>query len=112
MLIPSQDDRPITVWTSTLKRTIATARFLPKHYKQLQWKALDELGSGLCDGLTYEEINRLYPADFSARDKDKYNYRYPGGESYRDVVIRLEPIIMELERSENILIITHQAILR
>lgn len=32
--------------------------------------------------------------------------------SYRDVVIRLEPIIMELERSENILIITHQAVLR
>jgi len=28
------------------------------------------------------------------------------------VVIRLEPIIMELERSENILIVTHQAILR
>ena len=31
---------------------------------------------------------------------------------YRDVVIRLEPIIMELERSENILIVTHQAVLR
>jgi hypothetical protein len=32
--------------------------------------------------------------------------------SYRDVVIRLEPIIMELERSEDILIVTHQAVLR
>jgi 6-phosphofructo-2-kinase/fructose-2,6-biphosphatase 2 len=31
---------------------------------------------------------------------------------YRDVVIRLEPIIMELERSEDIMIVTHQAILR
>ena len=28
------------------------------------------------------------------------------------MVIRLEPIIMELERSENILIVTHQAVLR
>jgi 6-phosphofructo-2-kinase/fructose-2,6-biphosphatase 2 len=28
------------------------------------------------------------------------------------VVIRLEPIIMELERSEDILIVTHQAVLR
>jgi len=54
----------------------------------------------------YEEIERAYPDDFRARDDDKYNYRYRGGESYRDVVIRLEPIIMELERSENILIIT------
>lgn len=78
----------------------------------MEWKALDELDSGVCDGLTYAEIEEKYPADFAARDEDKYNYRYLGGESYRDVVIRLEPIIMELERSENILIVTHQAILR
>lgn len=31
-----------------------------------------------------------------------------GGESYRDVVTRLEPVIMELERQENILVIGHQ----
>ncbi|KAK4245088.1 6-phosphofructo-2-kinase-domain-containing protein [Corynascus novoguineensis] len=105
-------DRPLTVWTSTLKRTIATARHLPKHYNQLQWKALDELDAGVCDGLTYQEIADQYPEDFQARDEDKYNYRYRGGESYRDVVIRLEPIIMELERSENILIISHQAVIR
>lgn len=108
----AQSDRPLTVWTSTLKRTIATARHLPKHYNQLQWKALDELDAGVCDGLTYQEINDIYPEDFQARDEDKYNYRYRGGESYRDVVIRLEPIIMELERSEDILIISHQAVIR
>lgn len=102
----------MTVWTSTLQRTIATARFLPPAYNQLQWKALDELDSGVCDGMTYEEIKEEYPEDFAARDDDKYNYRYRGGESYRDVVIRLEPIIMELERSEDILIVTHQAVLR
>lgn len=107
-----QDDRPLTVWTSTLKRTIQTARFLPADYNQLQWKALDELDAGVCDGLTYAEIAEKFPEDFAARDEDKYNYRYRGGESYRDVVIRLEPIIMELERSENILIVTHQAVIR
>lgn len=110
-MIP-QSDRPLTVWTSTLRRTIATARHLPKHYNQLQWKALDELDAGVCDGMTYQEIKDQYPEDFEARDEDKYNYRYRGGESYRDVVIRLEPIIMELERSEDILIVTHQAVLR
>ncbi|KAF2205648.1 fructose-2,6-bisphosphatase-like protein [Delitschia confertaspora ATCC 74209] len=104
------DGRKLTVWTSTLKRTIQTARFLP--FEKLEWKALDELDSGVCDGLTYGEIEQKYPEDFKQRDEDKYNYRYLGGESYRDVVIRLEPIIMELERSENILIVTHQAILR
>lgn len=98
------------MWTSTLKRTIQTARFL--EFEKLEWKALDELDSGVCDGLTYAEIEERYPDDFKQRDADKYNYRYLGGESYRDVVVRLEPIIMELERSENILIVTHQAILR
>ncbi|QLG71436.1 hypothetical protein HG535_0B04780 [Zygotorulaspora mrakii] len=106
----SAGDADLTVWTSTLCRTQQSAQYLP--YKQLQWKALDELDAGVCDGMTYEEIEEKYPEDFKARDEDKYEYRYPGGESYRDVVIRLEPIIMELERQENILIVTHQAVLR
>ncbi|GAB1736097.1 hypothetical protein NU219Hw_g6148t1 [Hortaea werneckii] len=110
LVAKSAGDLPLTVWTSTLKRTGQTARHLP--YEKLSWKALDELDSGVCDGLTYAEIEQKFPQDFKARDEDKYNYRYLGGESYRDVVIRLEPIIMELERSENILIVTHQAVLR
>lgn len=40
----------------------------------------------------------FYKEDFNERDDDKYNYRYKGGESYRDLVQRLEPVIMELER--------------
>ncbi|POW01384.1 hypothetical protein PSTT_12501 [Puccinia striiformis] len=95
-------DRPLTVWTSTLKRTIQTARDLP--YPKLTWKSLDELDAGVCDGMTYEEIEEHYPEDYAERDDDKFNYRYRGGESYRDVVVRLEPVIMELERQENILI--------
>ncbi|KAI3615770.1 fructose--bisphosphatase [Moniliophthora roreri] len=102
--------QPLTVWTSTLKRTIQTAQYLP--YTKLTWKSLDELDAGVCDGMTYEEIEQEYPDDFANRDDDKFNYRYRGGESYRDVVIRLEPVIMELERQESILIVGHQAILR
>ncbi|KAI5118366.1 hypothetical protein M0805_004338 [Coniferiporia weirii] len=103
-------DAPLTVWTSTLQRTVQTAADLP--YNKLTWKSLDELDAGVCDGMTYDEIEEEYPEDFANRDEDKFNYRYRGGESYRDVVVRLEPVIMELERQENILIIGHQAILR
>lgn len=104
------EGKELSVWTSTLIRTEETAQHLP--YEKLKWKALDELDAGVCDGMTYEEIEETYPDDFRARDDDKYEYRYRGGESYRDVVIRLEPVIMELERQENVLIITHQAVLR
>lgn len=100
----------VQVWTSTLQRTIQTAAELP--YPKLTWKSLDELDAGVCDGMTYEEIEQAYPEDFANRDEDKFNYRYRGGESYRDVVVRLEPVIMELERQENILIFGHQAIIR
>lgn len=37
-----------------MKRTIATAEHLT--YPKLAWKALDELDAGVCDGMTYEEI--------------------------------------------------------
>lgn len=113
LLAKAQDGIPeskLTVWTSTLKRTQQTAQYLP--YRKLQWKALDELDAGVCDGLTYKEIQERYPEDFAARDENKFEYRYRGGESYRDVVTRLDPIIMELERQENIVIVTHQAVLR
>ncbi|CAO3599197.1 unnamed protein product [Absidia cylindrospora] len=104
------DDYPLTVWTSTMKRTIQTARHLK--YPQKQWKALDELDTGVCDGMTYDEIAEKYPDDFLQRDQDKFNYRYRGGESYRDLVLRLEPVIMELEQHEKILIVAHQATIR
>eukprot|EP00775_Hariotina_reticulata_P005300 gene5300-5535_t len=32
---------PVSVWTSTLRRTIATANYLP--YPKLRWKTLDEI---------------------------------------------------------------------
>jgi len=57
-------------------------------------------------------IKREYPDQFAARDKDKFAYRYPRGESYEDLVARLEPVIMELERQGNVLVVSHQAVFR
>lgn len=33
-------------------------------------------------------------------------------QSYEDLVQRLEPVIMELERQENVLVVCHQAVMR
>lgn len=67
---------------------------------------------GICEEMTYEEIQQKFPEDFAARDANKFQYRYPRGESYEDLVARLEPVIMELERQENVLVVGHQAVLR
>lgn len=103
--------RPPNVWTSALRRTIETAGYL--QIPSLPWRALDEIDAGVCDGMTYREIAEQMPEEFAARAQDKLNYRYPRGESYVDVVQRLEPVILELERErEPVLVIGHQAVLR
>ncbi|XP_048840389.1 6-phosphofructo-2-kinase/fructose-2,6-bisphosphatase 1-like isoform X1 [Brienomyrus brachyistius] len=108
--IRSQCIRDLKVWTSHMKRTIQTAEALGVPYEQ--WKALNEIDAGVCEELTYEEIQDHYPEEFALRDQDKYRYRYPKGESYEDLVHRLEPVIMELERQENVLVVCHQAVMR
>jgi 6-phosphofructo-2-kinase/fructose-2,6-biphosphatase 2 len=51
-------------------------------------------------------------ADCDVHLADLAKQRYRGGESYRDVVVRLEPVIMELERQGDILLVCHQAVVR
>jgi broad specificity phosphatase PhoE len=41
---------------------------------------LDELYAGTCDGMTYKEIEQVYPEEFERRQRDKLAYRYPRGE--------------------------------
>ena len=63
--------------------------------------------------MTYEEIEANFPDEWARRNTDKLAYRYPRGESYLDVIARLEPIIIEMERHrEPLLIVAHQGILR
>uniref|UniRef100_H0YS35 6-phosphofructo-2-kinase/fructose-2,6-bisphosphatase 2 n=1 Tax=Taeniopygia guttata TaxID=59729 RepID=H0YS35_TAEGU len=108
--IEEQEIVDLKVWTSQLKRTIQTAESLGVLYEQ--WKILNEIDAGVCEEMTYAEIEAKYPDEFAMRDQEKYLYRYPGGESYQDLVQRLEPVIMELERQGNVLVISHQAVMR
>jgi 6-phosphofructo-2-kinase/fructose-2,6-biphosphatase len=101
-----------SIWTSTLQRTLLTARHIVG-FPKVQWRALDEINAGVCDGMTYLEIKETMPEDYQARKQDKLRYRYPRGESYLDVIQRLEPVIIELERQRSpVVVIAHQAILR
>lgn len=104
------------VWTSMLRRTIETADYFDEDMFAIkEMRMLNELGAGMCDGMTYAEINQRYPHEYAARISDKIRYRYPGngGESYLDVINRLRPVIVEMERMEdNALIIAHRVVAR
>ncbi|KAK3206573.1 hypothetical protein Dsin_020619 [Dipteronia sinensis] len=107
-----KSERAASIWTSTLQRTIITASPIAG-FPKIQWRALDEINAGVCDGMTYEEIKKNMPEEYDSRKKDKLRYRYPRGESYLDVIQRLEPVIIELERQRApVVVISHQAVLR
>lgn len=93
-----------------MKRTIQTVASVDA--PQERWKNLNEIDAGNCEEMTYEQIQASFPEEFKARDKNKFAYRYPRGESYEDLVARLEPVMMELERQGNVLVVSHQAVLR
>lgn len=115
---------PARLWTSTMRRTIETARYISHHniqagdtsWTQMQHRVsrnLDELFAGDYDGMTYEEIADQFEGECFLRKIDKLGYRYPRGESYLDLIARLDPFVHELESyREPILIISHQATLR
>ncbi|KAG2204588.1 hypothetical protein INT47_012647 [Mucor saturninus] len=105
-----------TIWTSMLKRSMQTAEsFDPDEYDIKHIRFLNEINSGSREGMTYEEIKAQHPSEFQARQDNKLYYRYPGmgGESYLDVIHRLQSMIIELERmNQSCLIVTHRVVLR
>ncbi len=104
-------DDELHVWTSRLQRTVQTAEHLPSVPRS--FRSLDEIDAGVCDAMTYAEVKRKFPDEFALRAADKLNYRYPRGESYADLIQRLDRIIVEIERHDApILIIGHQGVLR
>ncbi|MFO0617027.1 MAG: 6-phosphofructo-2-kinase/fructose-2,6-bisphosphatase [Polyangiaceae bacterium] len=103
--------QPFSIWTSRLKRTIQTAEAIGGEARS--FRQLDEIDAGVCDGMTYAEVKRRFPEEFAIRARDKLNYRYPRGESYTDLIQRLERVIIEIERHDApILIVGHQGVLR
>ena len=109
------------LFTSSLRRTKLTARHIKHDTLDDGWivmrpkvlRNLDEIYAGVFDGYTYKEIQTVAPEEFEARSRNKLTYRYPRGESYLDVIDRLAPVIQEIERTKDpILIVGHQGILR
>lgn len=104
------------VWTSMLLRAVESGNYFNDlEYNVKAMRMLNELGGGKYDGMTYDEIRRKHPKEFESRIKNKLTYRYPGvgGELYLDVLVRLRPVINEIERTtDHLLIVSHRVVLR
>lgn len=111
---PDATLKPLTIWTSTRRRTVETSQYLASMgYKVRQRSQMSQLNPGVCEKLSEAKIRELYPEEVAKHEKDCYHFRYPRAESYHDLAVRLESIILELEREQNdILIIAHESVLR
>ncbi len=107
------------IFTSRKKRTIQTAFHIRQRQEDctiIPFDEFNEINSGICECLSYEEIRRKMPGVYAERKRDKYNYIYPGGEGYVSMKERVDRGIKKAiylsRNSRNIMIIGHRAVNR
>lgn len=107
---------PIVVWSSKRVRTFQTANYLVQDTtgKVTQRTQLTQLNPGdAIDGLTAAQIEEKYPGEFEEHQENPYHHRYPRAESYHDLAVRMEPLIMEMERTRgDLVVVAHESVLR
>lgn len=107
------------IFTSQKKRTIQTAKpimNLQEKCEIIPLSEFNEIDSGICEKMSYEEIKKGLPRVYGERKKDKYNYVYPGGEGYvtmQDRIYRgIKKALYLSNPSLNIMIVGHRAVNR
>lgn len=115
-----REREPTQVFTSTMTRAVASAGTL-EHQQMSVLNPIDKgtVGAGWwdveCEGDTppWDELERRQPEVCAQWRKDPLRSRFPGGESYMDVVRRLEGFLMDVEMcTRPVLIVSHITVLQ
>ena len=114
----SKKDIPI-IFTSSMLRTYQTAEPIAAEQNKctiIRLPEFNEIDSGTCECMSYDEIRSTMPDVYKARKKDKYNYVYPEGEGYVTMKERINRGINKVlylgDISKNIIIVGHRAVNR
>ncbi|KAK6464783.1 6-phosphofructo-2-kinase [Scheffersomyces coipomensis] len=108
------DINSLVVWTSVKQRTVETTKFFAERNVKIRHRIqLSQKNPGIVGGLSEEEIEQKFPNEYDHYQRDPYHYRFSRSESYHDLAIKIEPLILEMERmSGDILIIADDTILK
>ncbi|GEQ68501.1 hypothetical protein JCM33374_g2169 [Metschnikowia sp. JCM 33374] len=108
------DEDSFVVWTSVKRRTIETTKYFRDAGVNIRHRIqLSQKNPGVVAGMSDDEIKEKYPSEFESYLKDSYHHRFSRAESYHDLAIKIEPLILEMERmSGDILIIADETVLR
>ncbi|KAF6013287.1 hypothetical protein HII12_002002 [Brettanomyces bruxellensis] len=104
----------LEIWTSTRLRTMQAAAVFKEAGLVVKPRSeLNQLNPGDSEGLTDQTLKGKYPSDYEHHKLDPYHHRYPRAESYHDLALKLEPLILEVGRIDNdILIIADETVIR
>ncbi|KAF6070347.1 6-phosphofructo-2-kinase family protein [Candida albicans] len=109
-----KDNNSLAIWTSVKRRTIETTQFFAAKNIPIRHRVqLSQKNPGITGTLTDDEIREKFPIEYAQYDHSPYHYRYPRAESYHDLAIKIEPLILEMERmSGDLLIIADETVLQ
>lgn len=73
--------KPLTVWTSTRRRTVETSAWLEaKGFRVRQRSQMSQLNPGVCEKMSEKKIREKYPEEVAKHEQDPYHHRYPRAE--------------------------------
>lgn len=73
--------KPLSVWTSTRRRTVETsAFFIEQGFRVRQRSQMSQLNPGVCEKMSERKIRELYPEEVKKHEMDAYHHRYPRAE--------------------------------
>ncbi|MBC8031212.1 MAG: histidine phosphatase family protein [Pyrinomonadaceae bacterium] len=106
-----------TIYTSSLRRTIATAAPLCDALGMTSHVCADlnEIGYGQWEGLTKEEVDASYHDDYISWQADPAWHAPTGGELAVEIARRAGRVLEEIEREHadgNVLVVSHKATIR
>jgi broad specificity phosphatase PhoE len=112
-----QGENIAAIFASPLDRTVETARILAEpHGLEVQTRdGLREISHGRWEQMTRKEVERAFPDEAAAWEKDPYTFAPAGGESGLAVTARALPVLMDIVRehpASNVLVVSHKATVR
>jgi 6-phosphofructo-2-kinase/fructose-2,6-biphosphatase 1 len=125
----SVPDKPVRVLSSTVSSAVQTVLAMLNTTKKTrvlsfkQTSALNPIDRGKLSGSwwvdlcthkpPFEELSRRDPATFAKWQGNKLRTRFPGGESYYDVMIRASSVLLEIEMATRpVLCVSHMTLLQ
>ncbi|KAL3927415.1 MAG: hypothetical protein SGARI_005329, partial [Bacillariaceae sp.] len=104
---------PCLVLSSTMPRAIETATWQQNTFPVKDVSNLNPLDMGDFAGMDLSTIQKEHPEWYEQLQREPFLTRFPGGESYSDLIDRLYTIVLDIEQQLGLaLVVSHVSVLQ